>query len=349
MLIFVYVPGFYAAIEQADHPELRGRAVLVGGDPRKRGQVTGASAEARGAGVHEGMDLGAAIALCPHAVLRATRLPRYREVTAQLRAIVRASSERLEPVGLEGLYVEPPPDRAALEVAAEICVRIGAELGLRAAAGVGPSRFAASAAARNAGPSGLREITEEHLEPTLAPLPVTALFGLGPATAERLAEGGVRSIGELQKLSVPELEALVGRNAAAFFAQAHGADRAAVRPEPPPKSLSREITLARPSGDLRTLGLELRGLTADLEAMLARERRAARTLTLGVGYVDGEQITRSLTLSDPVQLRTELEAHALELLGRTQAGLRQVRRLRLQASRLARGAAGGAPRQLRLF
>jgi DNA polymerase-4 len=349
MLIFVYVPGFYAAVEQADHPELRDRAVIVGGDPRKRGLVTSASAEARSAGVRDGMELDAALALCPIAVLRRTRLRRYREIAAELHATVRASSDRLEPVGLDGLYVEPPRARVPLEVAAEICVRIGAELGLRACAGVAPSRFAAFVAAREAGPSGLREIPEAALESTLAPLAVSELWGLGPATAERLAEHGVHRVGELQALSAKELEAIVGRNAATFFAQAHGSDRVPLRPAPPQKTLSRETTLERPSGDLRALGVEVGALAGHLEAMLSRERRAARTVTLGVRYVDGEETTRTVTVPDPVAGRAEIESHALDLLGRTQAGVRQVRRLRLQASRLTRALPEGAPRQLRLF
>jgi len=151
MIVFILVPGLYAAVEQSDDPSLRGRPVIVGGDPAKRGRVTSASREARARGVVEGMETARALELCSDAVLRRTRVKRYRELAAELRELLRAESERLEDVGLDGTLLELPPGVDAVARAAELCVRIGAELGVAAVAGLGPTRFVAVQAAHHAG------------------------------------------------------------------------------------------------------------------------------------------------------------------------------------------------------
>ena len=350
MIIFVRVPHFYAAVEQADHPVEGGRPLIVGGDPHKGGTVTSASAAARATGVVPGMELRQAQELCPAAELRATRLRRYREVAAELRAILRSRSERLEPEGLDGTYLELPPDEEAVQAAAQFCVQIRAEVGLRAVAGLGPTRFVARLAAHHVDASGIHEVSGEQAAEFVAPFSVTEIWGLGPATAEKLRANGITLIGDLQRLPLEKLEELVGRrNAGAFRELAQGGDRQPLRPSAPVKSLSRETTLAVPSGDLRSLGEDISQLAMRVEEMLHRERRAARTVSVGVSFVDGEQMTRTQTLEDPVSRPNEIANVALQLLARTQAGVRQVRRLRLQVSNLCRPVSGSEPRQLRLF
>lgn len=349
MLIFVHVPDFYAAVEQVDRPELEG-PVIVGGDPRKGGTVTSASPAARELGVRDGMDLRAAQVLCPGAELRPTRLRRYREVAAELRAIARAASERIEPEGLDSIYLEPAAAQASVTLAAKLCVQFHGELGLRAVAGIGPTRFVAHLAGRNVGSAGIREVAPERVSAFLGPFPVTEIWGLGPATAEKLRQAGVATIADLRDRSLAELEDVVGaRNAASFLELARGEDRRPLRPAPPVKSLSRETTLAAPSADLRTLGEAISQLALALEAMLRRERRAARTVTLGVSFVDGERASRTLTGDASVSQPDEIAEVALQLLGRTQAGVRQVRRLRLQLTNLCRPETEAQPQQLRLF
>ena len=163
MIIFVHVPGFYAAVEQADHPADRGGPIIVGGDPHKGGTVTSSSPEAGEAGVHAGMELRAAQALCPEAELRPTRLRRYREVAAELRAILRTASDRIEPEGLDATYLELAALEDPVTLAARLCVQIQAEIGLRAVAGVGPTRFVAHLAGRNVGGQGIREVPPDQV------------------------------------------------------------------------------------------------------------------------------------------------------------------------------------------
>jgi DNA polymerase-4 len=349
MLIFIHVPGFYAAVEQADQVQLRERPVVVGGDPGKGGRVTSASREAVAAGIEPGMTVAEAARLCPEVELRPTRLPRYREVAAEIRALLRGLCERLEPAALDGAYLEPAQGRGPLELAAVLCVRLQAELSLRAVAGVGPTRFVSQLAARHAGPAGVKQVKRSEVARFLRDLPVTEIWGLGPSTAERLGGGGISTIGELRDCPIDELRELVGRQANPFRELARGEDRGPLRPSTPAKSLSREKTLDPPTSDLRLLGESLSELSASLEERLQRERRSACTVSLGVRYADGDEVSRTLTRVDAIATRAELHEVSLELLHRTHAGERPVRGLRLRAARLGRVEADREPRQLRLF
>jgi DNA polymerase-4 len=349
VIVYVHVPGFYAAIEQADNPSLRGLPVIVGGDPKKRGIVTSASAEAARARVEPGTSVRDALDRCPDAIVRPTRLQRYREVSQAMISILWSASDRLEEDGLDGAYLEPPPGSDPVKLAAELCVRLQAELGVRAVAGVGVTRFVAHAAARRAGSGGIRAVEPERTLDFLNELPVTELWGLGPATARKLAEHGIERIGDLQQRSADALVEIVGRGASAFLQLARAEDRGGLRPRARPRTISQERTLAQPTVDLRTLGDLLRELAGRFEAQLVRERRAARTVRLALRFVDEHELTRSVTLATPVASQAELRDAALELLRRAQPGARSVRRVRLQLSNLERRRTGEDAQQLRLF
>jgi DNA polymerase-4 len=349
MILYLYAPDFYAAVEQLDQPALRDRPVIVGGDPRKRGTVTSASDAARRAGVVPGMAVEDARALCPEAVLRPTRLRRYREVAGEMRALLRAAADRLEEDGLDGAYLEAPPREEPVPFAAALCVRVQAETGVRVVAGIGPTRFVAHLAAQEPGPGGIRDVADEAALDFLAAKPVSAIWGLGPATADKLALHDVRTIGELRQVALEDLEAIVGRNAPSFLQLARAADREPLRPSARPKSLSQEETLGQPTVDVALLSERIRELAGRLEALLERESRAARTVSLSVRYVDETQVSRTRTLDAPVTAHGEIHAAALDLLGRTHAGARLVRRLRLQVSNLGARPSQEEPRQLRLF
>ena len=349
MILFLFIPSLYASVEQRDHPELRGRPVLVGGDPRKRGTVTSVSSEALTSGASEGMRMADALERCPSATVRPTRLPRYRDVAAALRALCWGQTDRVEPAGLDGVYLEVPPGGEALPLAAELCVRVRAEQGLPAVAGVGPTRFVAHTAARHCGEGGIRIVAPDEVRPFLAELPVTEIWGLGPASAARLGKEGIHRIGDLQERSQEELEVLVGRLAPTFRRLACGQDEERIRPRPRPKSVSQEETLAGPTADLGTLGDRISGLCSRIAGVLEREGRAARTVTLGLGFVDEQQVTRSQTEARAVSTSAEIREAALALLGRARPGARMVRRLRLQVTNLGPRESAGPPRQLSLF
>jgi DNA polymerase-4 len=349
MILFLHIPGFYASVEQSDHPELRGKRTLVGGDPRKRGLVTSASAEARAAGVREGMPMADALGLCPGAEVRPTRLRRYREVATAVRTLCWGRTDRVEPAGLEGVYLEVPDGSDPLALAAELCLRVRSEQGLPAVAGLGPTRFVAYAAARHCGEEAIRMVDPETARSFLADLPLSELWGLGPASAARLAEHGLQRIGDLQRRSPEELETIVGRQASTFHRLAMARDDDRIRVQPRSKSISQEETLREPTGDLATLRERLSDLAARVGAVLEREGRGARTVTLGVRFLDDQELTRGQTETQMLVSQPEILEAALALLGRAHAGGRLIRRLRLQVSNLSPRGPTGAPRQLSLF
>jgi len=188
-VLYAEVPGFYAEIERAAHPELAGRPVLVGGDPRKGGTVQSASREAVGEGVTPGMAVVAALERCPRAKTFRTDMRRYREVSARLRAILRRFLDRLEPAGLGAAYLDAtgvarPPEA----LAGDLVKAVGEGLGLPLRVGVSSAKFLARLAAEEAG-EGIHRIAAGEETAFLAPLPVERLPGVGPATASRIAAG----------------------------------------------------------------------------------------------------------------------------------------------------------------
>jgi DNA polymerase-4 len=349
MIVFILVPGLYAAVEQADNPALRARPVVVGADPAKRGTVTSASREAAARGVTEGMEMRRALELCPDAAVRPTRLERYREVAADLRALLRAETDRLEELGLEGTFLELAEAVDPVARAAELCVRVQAELGVAAVAGIAPTRFVSYLAARHAGPGGIRLVGEADVRTFLAPIAVTEIWGLGPQTAAKLAARGVHTIATLAAVDLPTLSSVVGRGAQAILEYARGEDKEPLRPKPRARSLSQERTLDEPAIDVRALGELLESLAERLERALARERRAARSVKLALDFVDGTNVTRSLALPEPSAERAAFAQAAQALLARTQAGARPVRRVRLALAGLVRADSPADARQLRLF
>src|SRR5258706_2888829 len=268
MIVFVLVPGWYSALEQADNPGRRGLPVVVGAVPAKGGAVTSGSREARARGVDEGMEMRRAMELCPDAVIRPTRLERYREVAAELRALLRAETDRIEELGLEGTFLELGASVDPVARAAELCVCVQAELGIGAVAGIGPTRFVAYLAARHAGPGGIRQVAEADVKSFLAPIPVTEIWGVGPATAERLAARGVHTISTLAAGDLATLTGGVGRGASPLLEDARGADPEPPRPQPRPRPLPPERTLDEPAVDLRSIGALLESLAERLERAL---------------------------------------------------------------------------------
>jgi DNA polymerase-4 len=348
VLIYATVPGFYAEAERSRDPSLRGRPVIVGGDPRKRGVVQSASEDALAAGVAPGMLVIEALERCPQARLRKTDMRRYREVTGQLRSCFRLATEKVEPAGLDAAYLDiAGADEAPERIAERLRETVARELGLPLRVGIAPVRFLARLAAEQSGPGGVLCVRAGEVRRFLDPLPLERLPGVGPRTRETLLSLGAACVADLLKLGRARLEEALGNHGRAIYALAQGADESRVRPAPHPRTVSHESTLATPEIDRGALEARLAELAANVEATLARERLAAKRLVLRVRYVDHEETTRSRTVKHPLAQAAELTALAADLLARTQAGARPIRGLGLAASSLVR--ARRDERQLDLF
>jgi DNA polymerase-4 len=228
-------------------------------------------------------------------------------------------------------------------------VRIQAELGLPAVAGIGRTRFASYLAAKHAGPGGILHVRDSDSLRFLSRFPVTELWGLGPATAARLARHGIELVGDLQVCQLDRLREIAGRDAARLLALARAEDADPLHPRPPARTLSQERTLSEPTLDAAALGEAVAELARRVEGALERERRVPRSVTLGADYAGGGATSRTMTADRILETPGAIAEVATRLLGRLLASDRPIRRLRLRVGRLARGNTRDDSRQLRLF
>ena len=348
MLLYATVPGFYAEVERLADSGLASRPVIVGGDPRKRGLVQSATADALQLGVVVGMSMREALERCPRGRALRTDMRRYRNVASRLRACFRRLTHRVEPAGLDAAFLEPSrPEDSAEELAERLRKSVRQELDLPLRVGIAPAKFLAKIAAEEAGITGILRVTTGEVADFLAPLPVSRLPGVGAKTAAKLAELSVHTVGEVASLGRPVLEEHLGNHGLAILGYAQGRDDARLRAAPHPRSLSQESTLDSDELDLPVIQERIEELARHLEAGLVLERLAAKRVTLKLRYADQEQTTRSRTLVRPVAAAQDLAALAADLLERTQAGIRPVRLVGLGVAALIRWRRDD--RQLELF
>jgi DNA polymerase-4 len=300
-IIHIDMDAFYAAVEQRDNPDLRGKPVIIGGIGR-RGVVSTASYEARRFGVHSAMPMSEARRLCPQGEFMAGDHHKYARVAAEIRRILAEFSPLIEPLsldeafldvtGMEWLWPEPR------EIAATIKKRIKADLSLIASAGVAPNKFLAKLASDWGKPDGLVVIEHGTEQEFLRNIPVTRLWGVGE-TAARLLQGiGINTIGQLAAADQATIEQHFGNTAAVMLKLAQGHDNRPVVADQAPKSIGNEVTFAQ---DLRTredAEVNLLALAAKVGRRIRRHGYSGRTITIKVRFGSFKTITRSRTLSD---------------------------------------------------
>jgi DNA polymerase-4 len=322
--------AFYASVEQRDRPELRGRPVVVGGQPHQRGVVAAASYEARTFGVRSAMSMAKAVRLCPSLVIVPPDFTKYRSVSQQVFALYRAVTPLVEPLSLDEAYLDVTEnawgETLGMTVARRLKDDIRSTTGLTASAGVAPNKFLAKIASGWQKPDGLTVIAPERVEPFLRGLPVDALWGVGPVTARKLRERGIEKLTDVRAADPERLREAVGSLAEWLRNLAHGIDDRPVVAEHETKSSGSENTFAK---DLTSLD-EIRGEVADMArstaSWLAKRELFARTVTIKVRYSDFTTITRSHT-AEASRDETSLVNRAVALLDRTDAGQRPVRLL----------------------
>ncbi len=332
-IIHVDMDAFYASVEQRDAPELRGRPVVVAWRG-VRSVVCAASYEARRFGVRSAMPAVRAERLCPEAVFVPPDFNRYRAVSRAVREIMARYTELIEPLSLDEAYLDVTRNHLGLPSATAVAQRIRneirSELQLTASAGVAPNKFLAKIASDWRKPDGLFVIRPAQVLDFLAPLPVARLPGVGKVMDERLAELGVRTVGELRALEPLALEQSFGRYGRRLSALARGIDEQAVTPDRPTQSVSAEDTFAD--------DLPLDALTPHIERLAIktweaaqRTARVPRTVVLKLKTADFRILTRSLTPPLPPASAAQLGEMALRLRDRLQeaAGAAATQRYRL--------------------
>lgn len=332
-----------------DHPELKGRPVIVGGS-RERGVVSSASYEARAFGVHSAQPMATAIRLCPQATVLPVRMGRYREVSRQIFAIFQRFTPLVEPLSIDEAFLDVTGSvrlfGPAMNMARGIKQMVRQETGLTVSAGVAPNKFIAKIASDLEKPDGLTVVAPGDVQAFLDPLPIRRMWGAGRKTQETMGQMGVRTFRDLRILPGDRLRAVLGSRGIQMQQLAMGRDERDVVPEQDALSLGHEETFAKDILNLDAARKELLDLATRVARRMRSEGVEGSTVTLKVKYSDFELITRSKTLLGRTDDSTEIYAIACELLRKTQVGRRPVRLLGLSVSRLTPREGGG---QLSLF
>ena len=306
--------AFFASVEVLDDPSLSGKPVIVGG-AGARGVVASCTYEARAYGVHSAMPSMRARQLCPDAIFLSGRHGRYAEVSAELHKILADITPMIEPIGLDEAFMDVagalrllgPPD----QIAHGLRRRVRDELGLACAVGIGRSKMLAKLASRAAKPRASRAGLVPGpgvflVEPAdelafLHAHDVEALWGVGPATAKRLHELGVRSVGDLASVPPDALVRRLGKASGAHLAAlARGEDPDPVNPNRPNKSLGHEETFSQDLVDPHELERHVLRMAESVATMLRGATTSARTITVKVKFKDLSLQTRSHTLGRPI-------------------------------------------------
>ncbi|HEX2197696.1 MAG TPA: DNA polymerase IV [Burkholderiales bacterium] len=330
-IVHLDMDAFYASVEQRDDARLRGRPLAVGGSPEGRGVVAAASYEARAFGVRSAMPMARALRLCPELLVVPPHFDLYKQVSAQVMAILRSCTDLVEPLSLDEAYLDVTENRWGMGyaslVAKELKRRIREETACTASAGVAPNKFLAKIASGWRKPDGLTVISPERIEPFLQELPIEALWGVGPVTARKLRALGIERVVDVRTADRAVLHRHVGSLAEWLRRLSYGDDPRPVVPHRAAKSASSETTYADDLEDLQEIRGELARLARETAQWLEGKRLAGRTVTIKVRYADFTTVTRSHTLSRPTADADVISSWATELLHRTQAGKRPVRLL----------------------
>ena len=318
-ILHVDLDAFFVEVCRRHHPELREVDLLIiGGRADGRGVVESASYGARRFGVRAGMPSAQAMRLCPRATLFHGNFDHYRAASRLVRSVLEQHAPLVAMASLDEAYLdfggtERLHPVSLLPVAERIRDDIRAKAGLDCSIGIGPNRMVAKLASDYAKPRGLMEVRSGWEEGFLAGLPLAALPGIGPRTAERLAALGLTEVVQVQRLPLARLEALIGNEAKGLKLRAHGHGASTLRARTTSRSVSRETTLSEDLRDPARLETVLARLVARVGADLRADGLAARTVVLKLRHDDFRTVTRRRTLDDPTQLDAEIGAAALEL------------------------------------
>ncbi|MGW3325359.1 DNA polymerase IV [Streptomyces virginiae] len=304
-ILHLDMDAFYASVEQASKPSLRGKAVIVGG-LGPRGVVATASYEARRFGVHSAMPMGQARRLCPNGAYLIPRFTLYRQVSDVVMALLRELSPLVEPLSLDEAFVDLEAggvafdSRGARETGERLRADIRAATGLSGSVGLAGSKMLAKVASEEAKPAGLLLIEPGTERELLAPMSVRTLPGVGPATGEHLRRAGITTVGELAEAGEDELVRMVGRSAGAgLYRMALGLDDRPVVAERDAKSVSVEDTFDVDLHDRVRIRGEVQRLADRCVRRLRDSGHSGRTIVLKVRRYDFSTLTRSETLRGP--------------------------------------------------
>jgi DNA polymerase IV len=329
-ILHIDLDAFFVSVEQALASELRGKPVVVGGRPDRRGVVASASYEARVFNIRAGMPLAQAYRLCPQAIFLQGSFPAYRDASEKFMTILADFSPYLESAGLDEAYLDITGCElfgTPYQLAYSIKKRVKKELELIASVGIASCKVVAKIASDSGKPDGLVEVTARQEKDFLAPLPVASLPGVGKKTEQSLKAMGIKTIGQLAVLPIEVIKNRFGSYGLMIHHYANGIDNREVETPGQAKSISRETTFAKDTSDKVFLQAMLHYLCERVGAELRQETKHARTITLKLRYSDFETITRRFSSKEAIDADELIFDRAVKLLEQVLYGKKKPVRL----------------------
>ena len=341
-ILHVDMDCFFVSVELLEHPELRGKPVVVGGRPDQRGVVSSASYEARKYGIHSAMPLRTAGRLCPHATFIDGHHEKYSEWSDRVASILAKFSPIVEMTSIDEAYLDlggterlhGPP----LAAADKVLRSITQSTALPCSGGLATTRLVAKVASDQAKPRGLVWVAPGMEARFLAPLPIRKIPGIGEVTERALRALGIENVEELAAHRQEQLEKIFGQWGTALYRKARGGDSYEFLIDAEPKSISHNHTFAEDTNEVATMESLLSHLSQKASKRLREAGLSSRTLTLTIRYAGFQTYTRSRSVEEPVRLDADIFAIFLELFREHRDPERKVRLLGVALSGLFHGA-----------
>ena len=308
-ILHVDMDAFFASVTERDHPELKGKAVVIGAGVR--GVVTSANYEARKFGIKAAMPVGRAQRLAPHAIFIPPDHKRYSEVSEHIMEIFHSFTPLVEPISLDEAFLDVTKARRLLgdgrAIATAIRAKVEAQEGITCSVGIASSKFIAKLASQRCKPNGILEIPTDRVLTFLHPLPVSALWGVGPKTNEALERLGLHTVGDIAQTPQQTLIRALGQAAGeSLYELAWGRDDRDVIPEEPDKSISAAETFDRDIDDPEVVAKEILRMCERASSRMRERSLFAKTITLKVRFADFTTVNRSKTLPLPIDTTHEI-------------------------------------------
>ncbi|WP_443069951.1 DNA polymerase IV [Subtercola sp. YIM 133946] len=337
-MLHIDMDAFFASVELLEHPELVGKAVIIG-HAGGRGVVTSATYEARRFGVHSAMPVARALQLCPHAIVLPGHMEKYKRYSGEVMSIFRDVTPLVEPLSIDEAFLDVAGARRLLgspsTIGAAVRRRVEAETGLTCSVGAASTKFIAKLASGRAKPDGMLVIPAGSTLAFLHPLPISALWGVGATTAEALARLGIRTVGELASTPLATLKNRVGEaGGQKLHDLANGRDARSVVTTRTEKSVGHEMTFEHDVADARQVRLELLRQSDQVAVRLRRAGLAGKTVSLKLRFSDFSTITRSRTLAEPTDLAQTISDAARDLFDALGPMLQRVRLIGVRVENL---------------
>ncbi len=302
-ILHVDMDAFYASVAERDDPTLRGKAVVVGAGAR--GVVLSANYEARKFGIRAAMPVGRARRMAPNATFVVPNHHRYSEVSRGVMEIFESYTPLVEPISLDEAFLDVTGSRKLIGDGPEIGKRIRAEVysqaGITCSVGIATTKFIAKLASQACKPDGMLEVDPAKVLDFLHPLPVSAVWGVGPKTNEELLRLGLRTVGEIANTPRQTLIRALGEaNGIHLYELAWGRDYRPVRPDEPDKSISAAETFSHDLEDQEEILRELLRLTEKASSRLRARQMSTQTISIKVRFADFKTISRSKTVALPI-------------------------------------------------